>query len=258
METPNWKGLVQEWAAKCTPPLNVAYNTKRVGGKDHTPDFLCVLKVGSFQTKTHGTSLKNAEKAAAQDAVQQLRIPIPEPEDVMPELVDASESVPYEGAYVFPPQSIWASTPDDAKYINQSGQAHNGAQNGAEAAAAMLDKFTLHVLPAQNYILQVGQGRRTAMLKAHLPRGVHCIGICNEQTRRPNDRQDFPDWVTVVKNKNFFINMVFFHVGQFAARNEPVTLVSPTVSSMPQLCQLLLSAHPRLRIDVVMPQIVTE
>jgi hypothetical protein len=258
MAAPNWKGILQEWAAQRPVHCSVSYVTKRVGGKDHSPDFLCTLKIGSVQVKAHGTSKPAAEKAAARIATERLYIPSPDPEDDMPELEEVQNAPPYEGAFVFPPESIWSSTSGDYAYANRVQAARSTEQRGSDAAAAMHDKFHVPHFTSSAYILQVGQGRQPIELSASLPQGVTCIGILNEQFRKPVEARHLPDWVTVVKNKNFFINMVFFHMGQFAARNEPVTLVSPTISSMPQLCQLLTDTYPRLTIGSVMPRFLVE
>ena len=268
MTTSNWKSTVQEYAAQQVRQPRVTYNTHRVGGHDHSPDFLCHLTVGSVEVRAHGTSKQNAEKEAAKIVAVKLKIPEPIPtdemlplgsyqDDEMPELENALESDRYEGARVYPPESIWASTPRDDDYTHQIQQARNGAIHSPGAASAMHNKFTpLFNFPAANYILQVNQGRQPARLNAELPPGVHCIGIFNEQTRRHTAVQDFPDWVTVVKNKNFLINMVFFHVGQLSMKNEKITLVSPYISAMPQLCQLLMDVCPELKIEHVLPKFV--
>lgn len=240
MTTPNWKSIIHEYATQSVKQLPVVYKNRRVGGPDHVPDFLCILNVGSMETRAHGNSIQNAEKTAARIAVGKLKIYVPVLDDEIPPLEEAPQSSSYEGAYVFPQQSIWSREAEYPKTVRSE---------------AMYETYR----PAcHNYILQVNSGKNSAKPRVQLPSYVQCVGIMNDQMQPVKDLENLPKWIIVVKNKNFFINMMFFHLGKFAATNESVTLVSPIISSMPKLCKLLLEAYSSLTIATTAPEFAFE
>ncbi len=69
------KNRFQEWVQRNVTPTPPKYFTEQIGGPSHAPEFIAkVLVDGKFYGEGKGRNKKDAEKAAAEDALAKLKI----------------------------------------------------------------------------------------------------------------------------------------------------------------------------------------
>ena len=68
----NYKGALQEHFAKNGSGITPEYGMLRKDGADHTPTFVCYVRIGKEQAEGTARAKKDAEQEAAKNMLQEL------------------------------------------------------------------------------------------------------------------------------------------------------------------------------------------